>query len=104
MAAHGNAHRRTLPDVYEFDAGPRADRSVVEAILTLPWSRRQMEGHVNRRETLKRAAGAGKLRPAATSLAPCSLTRPRRAQQECRQTGQLIKVPTDFQERVQRLP
>ena len=49
------ADQSEIPEVRGFADGLRADRSAVEAGLTLPWSQGQVEGQVNRLKLLKRA-------------------------------------------------
>lgn len=49
------ADQSAFPEFHGFADGLRADRAAVEAGLTFPWSQGQVEGHVNRLNTLKRA-------------------------------------------------
>jgi len=51
-----------IPELSGFANGLRADRTAVEAGITLPCSQGQTEGQVNRQKTLKRAMdGRGKV-------------------------------------------
>ena len=51
-----------IPELTGFANGLRADRTAVEAGITLPWSQGQTEGQVHRLKMLKRVMyGRGKL-------------------------------------------
>jgi transposase len=43
-----------LPPLQRLDTGLREDYAAVQAGVTLPWSRRSVEGHINRLKMLKR--------------------------------------------------
>lgn len=50
----GEAERSYLPEIRTFARGVRQDEAAVEAAISLPWSKGQVEGHLNRLKMLKR--------------------------------------------------